>query len=212
MLELLPTDRPHQYDPWAYVLRHSSVIRRGLAEGVALVGSLEDDDFNDRTVGADHPPVSASASCEWRTWIDPVKLAVACGRSSCPLLRGGSCLRNLLDAVNDDLDQAEPLLSRMFQDRDRGLLPPQFLSPHRPVVGSQEGFLVRRLPIRCSEGTGSAAQLLIQAENFSDRPMEKPTERPCKRVRRTGASVPLKTNVITQMSRPAARCWLAFGA
>lgn len=97
---------------------HSSVLRRGLAEGVALMSSIGDERLSDGATGAERarPLVreifdsanSDSSGQTWRSLADEL-----------PLLAEAAPVE-FLDAVHDDLDRAQPLLATMFQDRDQG--------------------------------------------------------------------------------------------
>lgn len=95
---------------------HSSVLRRGLAEGLALVSSIDDERLNDGKSGADHARRVVRAILEranadgsgriWRSLSDELpRLAEAAPH-------------DFLDAVHDDLDRRDPLLATMFQDTE----------------------------------------------------------------------------------------------
>jgi excisionase family DNA binding protein len=97
---------------------HSSVLRRGLAEGIALIGSMGDEHLSDGVSGADHARrlvhdildrASGDGSGQiWRSLADVL-----------PLL-AEAAPEGFLDAVHDDLDRDESLLATMFQDADEG--------------------------------------------------------------------------------------------
>lgn len=95
---------------------YSSVLRRGLAEGLALVSSIGDERLNDGESGADHARRAVRAILEranadesgriWRSLCDELpRLAEAAPH-------------DFLDAVHDDLDRSDPLLAMMFQDTE----------------------------------------------------------------------------------------------
>jgi excisionase family DNA binding protein len=96
---------------------HSPVLRRGLAEGVALVGSLGQGELSDGRTGEEHArsivrELLARATRDstgrlWRSLSDVL-----------PLLAEGAP-ESFLDAIHQDLDQSEPVLKTMFQDGDR---------------------------------------------------------------------------------------------
>jgi len=91
---------------------HSSVLRRGLAEGIALVGSVGSEQLSDGVSGAGHArrlvheilgrACSDLSGRIWRSLADVL-----------PLL-AEAAPEVFLDAVHDDLDRDEPLLATMF--------------------------------------------------------------------------------------------------
>jgi hypothetical protein len=96
---------------------HSPVIRKGVAEGIALVGSLAAEQLGDGGSGTDHSrritrEIFARANRDdlgelWRSLADVL-----------PLLAEATP-EVFLDAVHDDLDRDVPVLKTMFQDSDR---------------------------------------------------------------------------------------------
>jgi excisionase family DNA binding protein len=111
--------RPEE-QPMAGVLgvtrKHSSVLRKGVAEGIALVGSIEDEQMADRSTGAEQAGAVVremltqanedESGHTWRSLADVLPLLAEAAPDV------------FLDAVHDDLDRQQPLLARMFQDRD----------------------------------------------------------------------------------------------
>jgi Helix-turn-helix domain len=123
MVERDPTlDLPEDERPTAGIRGigrdHSPVLRRGVAEGIAMVGAIGVDRLNDGASGADHARhvvreifgrANGEASGQlWRSLADVL-----------PLL-AEAAPEGFLDAVHDDLDQDTPVLGTMFQDSDRG--------------------------------------------------------------------------------------------
>lgn len=96
---------------------HSSVLRRGFSEGVALVGSIGDEQLTDGVSGADHARrvvravLDAAAADEsaalWQSLSDVMAFLAEAAPEA------------FLDAVHDDLDRTTPLLASLFQDGDR---------------------------------------------------------------------------------------------
>ena len=197
VLELLPTDRPMAAIR-GIRLRHSSDNRRGLAEGVALVGSLEDDDFNYGTIGADHARrlvrrILRVADMDrsgktWQSLADVLPLLAEAAPSE------------FVDAVNDDLDQAEPLLSRMFQDRDQ-TSSLHSSSPHTGLLWALETVCWSADYLLDAARALARLHTIDPGGKLSNRPIESLRNVLVGWVRHTGASVPLKTNVITQICR-----------
>ena len=97
---------------------HSSVLRRGVAEGIAMVGSIDTDSLSDGALGADHARYVTrdilgrangdSSGQLWRSLADVLPLLAEAAPQA------------FLDGVHEDLDQDAPLLGTMFQDSDRG--------------------------------------------------------------------------------------------
>jgi hypothetical protein len=96
---------------------HSSVLRRGIAGGIALVGSHDDQRLNDTSTAADHADsivreilARANNDASGRTWWALSDVL--------PLL-AEAAPNVFLDAVHEDLDSDGPVLTTMFQDQDR---------------------------------------------------------------------------------------------
>jgi hypothetical protein len=96
---------------------HSPVLRRGIAEGVALVGSHEDEAMSDAATASEHADAvvrqilqRANDDSSGRTWWSLADVL--------PLL-AEAAPQIFLDVVHDDLDAERPILATMFQDKDR---------------------------------------------------------------------------------------------
>ena len=96
---------------------YSSILRRGIADGIALIGSLEDRAVGNGSTGADEARrvvdeilAKAEADKSGRTWQSLSDVL--------PLLAEAAPW-GFLEAVADDLAQDEPNLKGMFQDADR---------------------------------------------------------------------------------------------
>lgn len=122
LLELDPTlDLTPDERPMAGVMgvsrKFSSTLRRGVAEGIALLGSLDSDQLDDGVRFADHARAVVRAllaranedetGAIWRSLSDVL-----------PLL-AEAAPEVFLDAVHDDLDGTRPKLASMFQDGDQ---------------------------------------------------------------------------------------------
>jgi excisionase family DNA binding protein len=114
-LELAPEQRP-MAEILEVARRHSSVLRRGIAEGIALVGSSENDELADRSPGTDQANAivgdilsAANDDTSGRVWRSLSNVL--------PLL-AEAAPEVFLDAVHDDLDSPSPILRSMFQDGD----------------------------------------------------------------------------------------------
>ncbi|MFP3881582.1 MAG: helix-turn-helix domain-containing protein [Actinomycetota bacterium] len=96
---------------------HSPVLRRGLAEGIALIGSLDDKKLSDNVTGREHAnrlvrEILGRASDDlsgsvWHSLEDVLPLLAEAAPGV------------FLDAVHEDLDRENPILETMFQDHDQ---------------------------------------------------------------------------------------------
>jgi len=100
--------------------QHSAVLRRGVAEGLALVGSPANDDLKGSSLNADHASdiindilTRANADEAGRSWRS---LA-----TELPLLAEGAP-QIFLDKVHDNLNRTNPVLATMFTDNQRDSL------------------------------------------------------------------------------------------
>ncbi|MGI8557490.1 MAG: helix-turn-helix domain-containing protein [Solirubrobacteraceae bacterium] len=122
LLELDPVlelDPDEQYMAGVQGIRrsYSAVLRRGIADGVALVGSLGSQSLGDSSSGEDEARrvvgvilAAAQSDDSGRTWRSLSDVL--------PLLAEAAPY-TFLDAVLDDLGTESPLLRTMFQDGDR---------------------------------------------------------------------------------------------
>jgi hypothetical protein len=167
-LELSPDDRITAATR-RIARERSSALRRGIAEGVALVGSVEDEQLSDGTSGTDH-----ARDVVWET------LSRAAGDDSgriwqsladvLPLL-AEAAPEVFLDAVHDDLDRGKPLLVSMFQDSDQssGLYNS---SPHTGLLWALE--VLCWSPKYLLEASRALARLCVvdPGGRLSNRPLE----------------------------------------
>jgi excisionase family DNA binding protein len=116
-LELPPDEQP-MAQILGKVRRYSGAVRRGLAQGIALLGSAEEEVLTDGKSGKDHASrvvrelfTRANADESGHTWHALSDVL--------PLL-AEAAPNEFLDAVHDDLDRAKPLLASMFQDNHEG--------------------------------------------------------------------------------------------
>jgi hypothetical protein len=116
-LELPPNEQP-MAQVLGKVRRYSNAIRRGVAQGVALLGSVKDAELADGAIGEDYASnvvrevfERANADVTGRTWH---------ALSDVMPLLAEAAPNEFLDAVHDDLDRDKPLLTSMFQDNHDG--------------------------------------------------------------------------------------------
>jgi excisionase family DNA binding protein len=196
-LELPPEDRPMAAVK-GVTRGHSPVLRRGLAEGIALVGSVGDEHLSDGASGADHARrvvreilsrARGDASGQlWRSLADVL-----------PLL-AEAAPEVVLDAVHDDLDRDEPLLASMFQDADQS----SWLyssSPHTGLLWALETLCWS--PEFLLEATRALArlQLVDPGGRLSNRPLESLHSVLAGWIRHTAAPLDLKVRAVEQISR-----------
>jgi hypothetical protein len=113
----------------------SPVLRRGIAEGIAMVGSIEPEtDLSDGNSGADHArsivrAIVGRANSDktgqlWQSLTDVL-----------PLL-AEAAPEVFLDAVHGDLDEEMPVLATMFQDQESSVFGSS--SPHSGLLWALE--------------------------------------------------------------------------
>jgi excisionase family DNA binding protein len=191
-LELRPEERP-MAGVWGVARQHSSVLRKGVAEGIALVGSIEDEQLADRSTGAEHASAvvrdileQASEDDSGHTWRSLADVL--------PLL-AEAAPEVFLDAVHDDLDRQQPLLATMFQDRDTssGLYSS---SPHTGLLWALETLCWSSRSI--VEATRALARLhqVDPGGRLSNRPLESLQSVLVGWIRHTSAPLELRVKVL----------------
>jgi excisionase family DNA binding protein len=177
---------------------HSAVLRRGLAEGIALVGSAGQGRLSDGVSAADHArrlvhdilsqARDDSSGQVWRSLTDVL-----------PLL-AEAAPEVFLDAVHDDLDQNEPLLATLFQDNDQS----SWLyssSPHTGLLWALETLCWS--PEFLLEATRALArlQLVDPGGRLSNRPLNSLQNVLAGWIRHTAAPLDLKAGAVELISR-----------
>jgi excisionase family DNA binding protein len=177
---------------------HSQVLRRGLAEGIALVGSADQERLSDGVSAADHArrlvhdilsqAHDDSSAQVWRSLTDVL-----------PLL-AEAAPEVFLDAVHDDLDQDEPLLATLFQDGDQS----SWLyssSPHTGLLWALETLCWS--PEFLLEATRALARLQVvdPGGRLSNRPLNSLHNVLAGWVRHTAAPLDLKVRTVELISR-----------
>lgn len=167
-LNLAPEQRPSA-GVLGIARRRSSVLRRGIAEGAALIGSVEDEKLTDGSTGAEQAVAVVrrtvrganedESGLTWRSLADVL-----------PVL-SEAAPEVFLDAVHDDLDCEQPLLATMFQDGDES----SWLyssSPHTGLLWALEALCWS--PRFILEGTRALARLhrVDPGGRLSNRPLE----------------------------------------
>lgn len=177
---------------------HSSVLRRGIAEGIALLGSLGDEMLSDGVSGADHAHAvvrevlnHANADASGRTWRSVTDVL--------PLL-AEAAPETFLDAVHEDLDKDEPLLSTMFQDADDS----SWLyssSPHTGLLWALEGLCWS--PEYLLEASRALARLheIDPGGRLANRPLSSLGSVLVGWIRHTAAPLELRVGAVEQICR-----------
>jgi excisionase family DNA binding protein len=177
---------------------HSPVLRRGAAEGVAMVGSIDTDSLSDGATGADHARYvirdilgranGDSSGQLWRSLSDVL-----------PLLAEASP-QAFLDAVHEDLDQDAPLLGTMFQDSDRG----SWLyssSPHTGLLWALETLCWSAEYLPEASRALARLQVIDPKGRLSNRPLRSLQSILVPWIRQTAAPLAVKVSVIASIGR-----------
>ncbi len=177
---------------------HSSVLRRGLAEGIALVGSVGSEQLSDGVSGAGHArrlvheilgrACSDLSGRIWRSLADVL-----------PLL-AEAAPEVFLDAVHDDLDRDEPLLATMFQDSDQG----SWLyssSPHTGLLWALEALCWSPEFLLDAARALARLQVVDPGGRLSNRPLESLHSVLVGWIRHTAAPLDLRVRAVEQVCR-----------
>ncbi|HEX8207396.1 MAG TPA: helix-turn-helix domain-containing protein [Solirubrobacteraceae bacterium] len=198
-----PAAGPRAGEPSAADLRdvthvYSPTVRRGMAEGIALVGGLGNELLNDGLSGADHArrmvgALLAAADSDnsgrsWQSLADQLpRLAEAAPET-------------FLDAVHDSLDRDPGILRSLFQDRDRDT----WLYTSSPHTG-----LLWALETVCWSGDYLVPAIRALARldaidpggRLSNRPLESMQSILVPWIRHTSASFDVRTRAVRQVCR-----------
>lgn len=175
---------------------HSSVLRKSIAEGIALMGSIGDVQLNDGASGADHARrgvrdvLSAAAEDEsgrlWQSLNDVLPWLAEAAPDV------------FLDSIHDDLDRAAPLVATLFQDRDHS----SFLfssSPHTGLLWALETLCWS--PVYLPEASRALAKLqsIDPGGRLSNRPLSSLHAVLVGWIRHTAAPLDVKLQAIEQI-------------
>jgi excisionase family DNA binding protein len=174
----------------------SSTLRRGFAEGTALLGSLGPGQLSDGVSGQDHArkvvgavlakAASDSSGKSWQSLADILPLLA----EAAPQL--------FLDAVIDDLDLPEPLLPTLFQDRDDTSW--MFSSsPHTGLLWALETLCWSPEYLLEAAAALAALQKVDPGGRLSNRPLASLTSVFVGWIKHTGASIDTKTSALEQI-------------
>lgn len=192
-LDLAPDERPAAALD-GVALSHSSVLRRGVAEGVALV-STSPEPLSDGTTGLGHAKrlirmVLEQANADhsgalWRSLADvlPSLAEAAPGE--------------FLDAIHDDLDRRDPLLARMFDDGGRDSW--MTSSPHTGLLWALETLSWSDAYLVSASSALARLHLIDPSGRLSNRPMRSLASVFVGWVRQTSANADTKAAALTQI-------------
>ena len=202
-LELRPEDRP-MADINGVSRKYSSALRRGFAEGIALVGSLDTERLSDGISGLDHARrvvreilhrANDDASGRiWRSLSDVLPLLAEAAPDV------------FLDAVHDDLDQDRPMLATMFQDGDQS----SWLyssSPHTGLLWALEAlcwspdFLLR------ASRALARLQVVDPGGRLANRPLDSLETVLVGLIRHTAAPLETRVSAVGQICRQTPDIW-----
>lgn len=194
-LELPPDERP-MAGVREVAREHSSVLRRGLAEGIALVSSIGNERLLDGARGVDHARHLVGAILDransdtsgrtWRSLADELPLLAEAAPDT------------FLDAVHDDLDRAQPLLATMFQDGDRS----SWLyssSPHTSLLWALETLCWSEEHLPEASRALARLHLVDPGGRLSNRPLQSLSSVLVGWVRRTGAPLDTKVSALERV-------------
>jgi excisionase family DNA binding protein len=173
--------------------KHSSTLRRGIAEGIALIGSHEDERMSDNHTAAEHASSVvqeilrlANADTSGRSWWALSDVL--------PLLAEAAPWA-FLDAVHEDLAEASPLLQTMFQDRDNDSVFGSS-SPHSGLLWALETLCWSEDHILDAARALARLRTIDPGGRLSNRPLESLCSVLVGWIRHTSASLDLKKKVI----------------
>lgn len=196
-LKLEPNDRPMASLRGA-VRKHSTVLRQGLAQGIALLGSIASGDpLADEETGVDHAR-TAVRDILGRANADPSGM-IWCSLSEELRLLAEAAPEEFLDAVHADLDRAEPVLRTTFQDGEQtsALFSS---SPHTGLLWALE--VLCWSPEHLPDAARALARLaaIDPGGNLSNRPLGSLASVLVGWIPHTSASVGVKVQALEQIS------------
>jgi excisionase family DNA binding protein len=180
------------------VRTHSSVLREGLAQGIALLATAGDAPMGDGVSGRDHAhgltvKILARANQDlsgrqWASLVDELSLLAEAAPDA------------FLDAVHFDLDRDEPVLRLMFQDAETGSA--LFTSsPHTPLLWALETMCWSTDHLLEASRALARLAALDPGGRLSNRPKNSLRSIFVGWVRHTSAPVPMKMRALEQMTR-----------
>ena len=179
---------------------HSQVLRRGVAEGIAMVGALESEQLSDGATGADHArnvvrEILGRANSDtsgglWHSLSDVLpSLAEAAPEV-------------FLDAVHDDLDRNTPVLRTIFQDGD-GTSSFYNSSPHTGLLWALETLAWSSDYLLAATRALARLQVIDPGGRLSNRPLQSLQSILVPWIRHTAASLDVKISAIKAICREA---------
>ena len=178
--------------------RFSAALRRGLAEGAAMLGSASSQLLSDGVSGPERADRLIRAVLDWARQDDSGQSWQSLS-DVLPLL-AEAAPQSFLDAVSDDLDRPTPLLKSMFQDRDDTSW--MFSSsPHTGLLWALETLCWS--PEFLGQATRSLAglQTIDPGGRLSNRPLASLSEVLVGWIRHTAAPLQVKLSAIEQVCR-----------
>jgi hypothetical protein len=176
---------------------YSDVMRRGMAEGVALLGAAEDANIGDdqpasrvagRVVGAALGRAAEDVSGKvWASLTDVLPLLAEAAPST------------FLDAVHNDLDRIDPILAAMFQD-GQDTDPLFSSSPHTGLLWALEGLCWSDRYLASAADALARLDEVDPGGRLSNRPLGSLDSVCVGWVRHTGVSTATKLDVVRRLA------------
>jgi len=196
-LELEQEERP-MASLLGKVRAHSSALRRGLAQGLALAGAAGDVQLSDGESASDHARLAvrdilnaANEDSTVRTW---ASLA-----DELPLL-AEAAPQDFLDAVHQDLDRPEPLLRSIFQDNDQSSA--LFgSSPHTGLLWALESLCWNSEYLLDATRALARLEVIDPGGRLSSRPLNSLSEVLVGWIRHTTAPMKRKVEAVEQITK-----------
>lgn len=172
---------------------YSRALRRGVAQGVALIGAMGEKQLGDGVTGVDHARGvvreilrQANEETSGRTWQSLEDVL--------PLL-AEAAPEVFLDALHDDLDRGEPLLATMFQDADQGSILSSS-SPHTGLLWALETLCWSPEFLPSATLALARLQAVDPGGRLSNRPLNSLATILVVWICNTSAPVPLRTRAV----------------
>jgi excisionase family DNA binding protein len=176
----------------------SAVLRRGLSEGIALVGSHDSERLSDNNTASEHADAIVRLILRLANGDESGRIWWALS-DVLPLLAEAAPYV-FLEAVHDDLARTSPLLQTMFQDREQHSLF-GISSPHSGLLWALETLCWSEEHILDAARALAQLRSIDPGGRLSNRPLESLGSVLVGWIRHTSASLELKKKVIEAISR-----------
>lgn len=178
--------------------QHSSVVRSGIADGIALIGALGTDMLADGVSGAEHARRMVRRILKRAEADDSGRICQSLS-AELPLL-AEAAPEAFLDAVHDSLDKGPRVLATMFQDGDQSSSL-YSSSPHTGLLWALETLCWS--PEHLLEATRALARMDVvdPGGRLTNRPLASLQSVLVPWIRHTAASLELRVQAVQQICR-----------